>query len=84
MKYHAPTNQFTINADDMQEAAGWLRCAIRKIREGAGLDARGYNWLGRKTDETERAEHAILRACGYLGIDLGADRPGKLDVSKDG
>jgi hypothetical protein len=35
-------------------------------------------------DCPEFAESGILDAARALGIDLGADRPGKLDVSNDG
>jgi len=68
----------------MKSAAASLRYAIRKIRAGAGLDAKGYDWLKRESDPADMAEDAILCAAKALSIDLGADRPGKLDVSNDG
>jgi len=84
MKYHAPTNQFTISAEDMQRASSTLRYAIEKIRDGAQLDLKGYDNLKRESDWAEYSEVAILDAARTLGIDLGADRPGKLDVSNNG
>ena len=83
MNYHAPTNQFTISADDMKRASYTLRYAIKKIRIGAQLDPKGYDSFKRESDWAEHSEGAILDAARSLGIDLGADRPGKLDVSAD-
>jgi len=83
MNYHAPTDQFTMHPADMKRAASLLRYAIRHIRNGANLDPTGYKNQARETDWAEFSEDAILDAAKALGIDLGADRPGKLDVSKD-
>lgn len=83
MQYHAPTNQFTISADDMKRASHLLRYAIKKIRQGHKLDPKGYDREG-AMDCPEFAESGILDAARALGIDLGADRPGKLDVSNEG
>ena len=83
MQYHAPTNQFTITADDLRRASHSLRWAIKNIREGHKLDPKGYKREG-PMDCPEFAESGILDAARALGIDLGADRPGKLDVSNDG
>jgi len=35
-------------------------------------------------EDPDFAESGILDAARKLGIDLGADRPGKLDVSNEG
>ena len=83
MTYHAPTNQFTIHPEDLKRAAASMRYAIRKIRDAAGIDAKGYDWIQRESDAAEAAEDGILSAAKALSIDLGADRPGKLDVSSD-
>ena len=82
MTYHAPTNQFTVPAADLQRVCHSLRWAIKNIREGHGLDPKGYKREG-AMDSPEFAECGILDAAKLLGIDLGADRPGKLDVSND-
>ena len=82
MTYHAPTNQFTIHPDDLRRASHSLRWAINHIRKGHGLDPKGYKREG-PMDDPEFAEQGILDAAKNLGIDLGADRPGKLDVSRD-
>jgi hypothetical protein len=81
MNYHAPTNQFTVSAVELARGSRRLRDAIKNIRKGAGLDLKGYNYLKREGDWAEYAEDSILSAARDLGIDLGADRPGKLDVS---
>jgi hypothetical protein len=81
MNYHAPTDQFTFGLPDIKRASFILLHAIRKIRDGANLDLKGYDYLGRVCDWASIAENDILEAAGSLGIDLGASRPGKLDVS---
>lgn len=81
MTYHAPTNQFTVTRDELLKASYLLKHAIRKIRQGANLELRGYDNLTRDTDAAELAEGSILNAAKTLGIDLGADAPGILDVS---
>jgi hypothetical protein len=83
MQYHAPTDQFTISAADLKRASASLRYAIKNIRDGAKLDNKGYDYTERVSDWAEYAEGWILDAARALGIDLGADRPGKLDVSQD-
>lgn len=84
MQYHAPTNQFTISAADMKRASCLLRYAISKIRDGAKLDRKGYDSQNRETDWAEYSESGIIDAARAIGIQLGADRAGKLDVSNDG
>ena len=82
MTYHAPSNQFTVCVADLQRAAHSLRWAIKHIRAGHNLDLKGYKRDG-PMDDPEFAESGILDAAKVLGIDLGADRPGKLDVSAE-
>lgn len=84
MLYHAPTNQFTIEPEALKRGASFLRYAIKKIRSGGGLDLKGYDNLNRQIDAAEYAEGAILDAAMQLGIHLGADRAGQLDVSNEG
>lgn len=57
--------------------------AIKKIRESNGLDPKGYRREGALKD-VDMAELAILDAAKELGVDLGADREGRLDVSDSG
>ena len=84
MLYHAPTNQFTIEPEALKRSASLLCYAIKKIRLGGKLDTKGYDNLKREIDAAEYAEGAILDAAKALGIHLGADRPGQLDVSNEG
>jgi hypothetical protein len=84
MLYHAPTNQFTVDADALKRSASLLRYAIKKIRLGGKLDPKGYDNMKREIDAAEYAEGAILDAAKALGIHLGADRAGQLDVSNEG
>ena len=83
MKYHAQTDQFTVSAADLRRAAQAMRCAIRHIREGHGLDLKGRARVGASTSP-EFAEAGILNAAAALGIDLGSDHPGVIDVSNAG
>lgn len=83
MLYHAPTNQFTIDAEALKRSASLMRYAIKKIRLGSGIDPKGYDNIKREIDAAEYAESAILDAAKALGIHLGADRAGQLDVSNE-
>ena len=83
MQYHAPTNQFTIKPEDLKRASYLLRYAIRKIRQGHKLDLKGYKRDG-AMECPDFAESGILDAAKALGINLGAESPGDLDVSNDG
>lgn len=80
MNYHAPTGQFTVTAEALSRASTKLRCAIRNIRKAAGFDLHGYDWTKTDIHWAELTEDAILSAAADLGIDLGASRPGQLDV----
>lgn len=83
MKYHAPTDQFTVSSDDLRRAADALRWAIKHIRLGHGLDLKGFSRSG-PMEHPDFAEAGILDAAAALGIDLGNALPGKIDVSDAG
>ena len=79
MKYHAPTKAFTVSADALECASLALRYAIRNVRKQAGLPLephKGDVIMG----PPQFAEAAILEAARHMGIDLGAQRHGQLDV----
>lgn len=80
MTFHAPTGKFTVDADELKRASNSLLWAISHIRAGHKLDPKGYSITGPMVDP-HFAEAGILDAARDLGIDLGASRPGKLDVS---
>lgn len=84
MKYHAPTNQFTVSPKDLQMAAHSLRWAIKHIRLASGRSLQGGKEHPGPMEDPDFAESGILDAAKNFGIDLGADRPGKLDVSDAG
>lgn len=84
MKYHAPTNQFTVSQRDLQSAAHSLRWAIKHIRQGHGISLKGGAERPGPMEDPDFAESGILDAARALGIDLGAERPGKIDVSDAG
>ena len=81
MNYHAPTKQFTVTPEELSLASLAMLYAIKNIRNGANIDLKGYDYLNRASDWAEYAEAAILNAACDLGINLGSDRPGKIDVS---
>lgn len=79
MKYHAPTKCFVVTGDSYEMAALNMKLAIKHVREMAGLPFephKGNVVMG----PPEFAEAAILGAAAALGIDLGAQRHGHLDV----
>lgn len=80
MKYHAPTEQFTIAADEMKRASFMLFVAIRHIRKLSDRPLTPHV-TSVAMESADFAEQSILDAASALGIDLGASRCGKLDVS---
>ena len=82
MKYHAPSRQFTVKLSDIEQACHLLRWSIRSIRLQAGLEPKGYTKEG-PMEAPQFAESGILRAARALGIDLGSENEGELDVSND-
>jgi hypothetical protein len=79
MRYHAPTNQFTVSASDLQSAVDSLTYAMRHIRKLAGLPLDKYNQDGPLSD-ADHAQRGIIDAANRLGIDLGADWGSDLDL----
>ena len=83
MKYHAPTHQFTVSAEELRRATHALCWAIKHIRLGHGLDPKGCERPG-AMQHPDFAEAGIIDAARALGIDLGSDRPGQPEVSAAG
>jgi len=84
MQYHAPTNKFTIEACELAVLSVDIRYVIKKIRQASNFPLDGCSERPRVMTDACHAEATLLRACKNLGIDLGADRPGKLDVRDAG
>lgn len=82
MQYHAPTQQFTIEQSAFRGVVLHLKYAIRHIRKTAGLPLTSHRHEG-VVDEAYCAEAALLDAAREIGIHMGAERPGMLDVSHD-
>lgn len=82
MKYHAKSKQFIIKLSDIEHASYLLRWSIRNIRKQADLDLKGYKKEG-PMEAPQFAESGILRAALALGIDLGSENEGEIDVSND-
>lgn len=84
MQYHAPTQQFTIDQRALWGVALHLRYAIKKARSMAGLPATPFKHAGPVNGPEGDAYHveaALLDIAQEIGIDMGANRPGMLDVS---
>jgi len=79
MKYHAPTNQFTVAAADLQSAVYSLTYAMRHIRHMAGLPLDKYRQDGPLSD-ADHAQRGIIDAAKKLGIDMGAEWGSELDL----
>jgi hypothetical protein len=80
MRYSAPHNAFILTQEELQRAATNLRYAIHGIRKLAGRPTVRSKHEG-PVDTYYMAELGVLDAAKELGIDLGASRPGLLDVS---
>lgn len=83
MKYHAPTKSILIDTSSLELIALALRCAARNVRELAGLPLGPYKHEG-QMGSAQLAECWILDAAKYVGIDLGAERFGQLDLRDPG
>jgi len=76
MTFDPKDKTLKITTEEAQSAAANLLAAIHYFRKIAGLPLEG----GESNAETDACEYCILGAAKNLGIDLGATRPGKLDV----
>jgi len=79
MKYHAPSNSFTVSVADIEYAALALRCAMRHIREASDLPLEPYKRDGALTP-ADHAQKMVIEAADRLGIDLGARWGNELDL----
>lgn len=86
MQYDPKTKGLTISVKDADSAAGYLLAAIRYFRASHNLPLAGLS----RDDLVKRqvlpmeggdtCEYCILSAAKSLGINLGSERPGELDV----
>lgn len=83
MRYHAPTDRFTLDQRSFMAVAISLRYAIKHIRQQAGLPLTPHKHDG-GMGSAQHAEKALLDVAEEMGIDLGATRPGMLDVTNAG
>jgi hypothetical protein len=82
VKFHAPTKQFTVSKNDLDEAVANLEYAMRHIREMVGLPMGKYARKGILT-HSDHAQKGILDAAKTLGIDMGAEWGNELDLSRE-
>jgi hypothetical protein len=66
---------------DVDSAARKLRLAIAKLRKQGGLSLSGYREMEVPLGDAVMGEIFLLEAAAVLGIEMGAERPGELDVS---
>lgn len=79
MKYHVPTDQFTVEQKDFKFAAMCMREALKGIRKLAGLTLDKYTRTGVLT-EADHAQRAIIESAEVLGIDFGVRWGNELDL----
>ena len=79
MQYNPNTKALSITVKEADAAASYLLAAIHYFRTSHGLPLEGSASTPPKGDT---CEYCILNAAQALGIDLGATRPGVLDVRK--
>ncbi len=79
-KYHAPTDGFVIDQRALRGVSMHLRYAIKGVRQQAGLPLTPHKHEG-ALETAQFVEKALLDVADELGIDMGADRPGQLDVT---
>lgn len=82
MRFHAPTQRFTVSHQDLTAAVHSMQYAIRNIRELAGLPMTRYSREGPLTP-ADHAQKGIIDAAKSLGIDMGAEWGNELDVSNN-
>lgn len=80
MTYDPARDALRIAIPDAKRAALYLMSAIHYARKAGGHPVEKTDVSG----PANTAEYCILNAAEALGIDLGATRPGELDVSKHG
>lgn len=83
MKFHAPTGQFTVEADKLKFSAMCFMHALRGIRELAGLPLTRYEREGILT-RADHAQRAVIEGAENIGIDLGGRWGNEIDVSNCG
>lgn len=78
MQYNPKTKALSIAIADADSAASYLLSAIHYMRKAGGHPVEKTDYAG----PANTGEYCILNAAQRIGIDLGAARPGELDVSK--
>lgn len=86
MQYNPKNKALSVSVKDADRAASYLLAAIHYFRESHGLPREGLtpDQLTKRPalpmPSGDTCEYCILGAADALGIDLGATRPGQLDV----
>jgi hypothetical protein len=80
VRFHAPTGQFTVEAERLKFAATCFRHALCAIRELAGLPLTRYERNGALTS-ADHAQRAVIEGAESVGIDLGGRYGNEIDVS---
>lgn len=72
--YHAPSGKFVVEADALQNAAYLMKCALKSVRELAGLPLDQYVRGDVMLTPACFAQINILECAEIMGIDLGVPR----------
>ena len=80
MKYSAVHKALIIPVNDLDRAIATLRYGIKSHRKAHKLPLTRFKYP-LKVDDVYMVESMILDTAKALGLDLGVERPGELDVS---
>jgi hypothetical protein len=86
MQFDPKSKGLTISVDDAKRAADYLLAAIHYFRKSHGLPLEGMTRadLARrpalKMEGADTCEYCLLSAAKALGINLGSERAGEIDV----
>jgi hypothetical protein len=81
MKYHAPTDEFTISKKSLEMAVHNLLYSMRHIRAMDKLPQTKYEREGGQLSHADHAQKGIIDAAKEIGIDLGGDWGNEIDIT---
>ena len=79
MKYHQPSKSFVVETSQIESVADDLKYLLSQIRKLGGRPMTKYDAL--PMNDADHAQCTVMDIAKSLGIDLGADRYNKLDLT---
>jgi hypothetical protein len=81
MEYNAQSKKLQLTQEDVARASSYLLSAVHYFRKSHGLPLEGSD---KPTDPDvpggNTCEYCIIRGAAALGVDLGSESAGRLDV----